>query len=86
MTVQGWHAPAVNTSKHNSLFCQADLTYKALIAAKVSERLGGRGVTPHILFGFIYPGTSINCCVFTFIIINSSIFQIYVYVFVHYSC
>lgn len=33
MTVQGWHAPAVNTSKHSSLYCQADLAYKAVIAA-----------------------------------------------------
>lgn len=63
MTVQGWPAPAVNTSKHSSLFCQADLVYKAVIAAKVSEEYGRRGGMPHILLGFIYPGTPINCCV-----------------------
>lgn len=102
MTVQGWHAPAVNTSKHSSLFCQADLAYEAVMAAKVSEEYGRRGGTPRILFGFIYPGTPIQtwgkpslevkCFIFqlllliyfdltkyeTFILINSSIFLIYV--------
>lgn len=63
MTAQGWHAPAVDTSKHSSLFCQADLAYKAVIAAKVSEEYGRRG-TLHVLFGFVYPGTPIDCCVF----------------------
>lgn len=64
MTVQEWHAPAVNTSKHSSLFCQADLAYKAVIAAKVSEEYGRRRGMPHILFGIIYPGTPINHCGF----------------------
>lgn len=44
--LQGWHAPAVNTSKHSSLFCQADLAYKAVVAAKVSEEYAGEEKCP----------------------------------------
>lgn len=40
MTLQGWRAPAANTSKYSSLFCQSDLAYNAVIVRKHNKEIG----------------------------------------------
>lgn len=40
MSLHGWRAPAANTSKHSSLFCQSDLAYNAMIVRKHNKEIG----------------------------------------------
>lgn len=40
MALHGWHARAVNTSKHSSLFCQSDIAYNAGIITKHRNKQG----------------------------------------------